>query len=69
MFNRLRRARTGENQWPQRPRPDAHVIVACTIGILIVAAEAIAFTYSSCGWKDILIGRSFLGLWAFGFCG
>lgn len=69
MFNRLRRAGTRKNNRPQRFRLNAHLIVASTLGIMIIAAELIAFTYSSCGWKDILIGRSFLGLWALGFCG
>jgi hypothetical protein len=69
MPNSLRRPGTGGNSKPRRQYINAHLIVAVAIGILIVSAAAVAFAYSSCGWKGILLGRSFLGFWTMGFCG
>lgn len=46
----------------------ASVYVLASIGILSLTIGSFAFAYNVCGWKGVLMGKSFLGFWYLGSC-
>lgn len=44
------------------------VYVLVSIGFLSLAIGAFVLAYNVCGWKGVLMGRSFLWFWYNGYC-
>lgn len=46
----------------------ASVYVLASIGFLSLTIGLFAFAFNVCGWKGVLMGRSFLWFWYNGYC-